>query len=272
MTDSVVKAGIEDVLSSVKRLVSEEGRKVPVSDQKTTARKPGRLVLTDALRISKPAKAKIDSKPLKLEPEYSAEDSAKPMLLRTCDIVRAGNAANKDEVGQNSVAGTAATSTDESNAPGDLAGSLSAKIEALEAAIARTEDQWEPDGDSDDAYSGTPTQALPWNAVKGFAETNLVDQVEVEESEPQGENDEAPQSTATFVRSPEVLASPVVEPETIEPEGPQSVTMEEEALRAMIADVVRQELQGVLGERITRNVRKMVRREIYRALAAEKLE
>ena len=273
MTDSVVKAGIEDVLSSVKRLVSEEGRKVPVSDQKATARKPGRLVLTDALRISKPAKAKIDSKPLKLEPEYSAEDSAKPMLLRTCDIVRAGNAANKDEVGQNSVAETAATPTDESNAPGDLAGSLSAKIEALEAAIARTEDQWEPDGDSDDAYSGTPTQALPWNAVKGFAETDLVDQVEVEEAEPQRDDViDVPQPTATFVRSPEVLASPVVEPETVEPEEPQSVTMEEEALRAMIADVVRQELQGVLGERITRNVRKMVRREIYRALAAEKLE
>ena len=45
--------------------------------------------------------------------------------------------------------------------------------------------------------------------------------------------------------------------------------IDEEALRDLIAQVVREELQGVLGQRITRNVRKMVRREIRLALAAE---
>ena len=39
-------------------------------------------------------------------------------------------------------------------------------------------------------------------------------------------------------------------------------------LRDMVAEIVRQELQGALGERITRNVRKLVRREIPRALSA----
>lgn len=48
--------------------------------------------------------------------------------------------------------------------------------------------------------------------------------------------------------------------------------LDEEALREMVADIVRQELQGVLGERITRNVRKLVRREIQRALSAQELE
>ena len=38
-------------------------------------------------------------------------------------------------------------------------------------------------------------------------------------------------------------------------------------LRDMVHDIVRQELQGVLGERITRNVRKLVRREIQRAFS-----
>ncbi|MEM9342201.1 MAG: hypothetical protein AAGA87_04090 [Pseudomonadota bacterium] len=38
------------------------------------------------------------------------------------------------------------------------------------------------------------------------------------------------------------------------------------ALREMVAEIVRSELQGELGERITRNVRKLVRREIYRAI------
>lgn len=48
--------------------------------------------------------------------------------------------------------------------------------------------------------------------------------------------------------------------------------LDEDTLREIIADVVRQELQGVLGQRITRNVRKMVRREIRLALAAQDLE
>ena len=37
----------------------------------------------------------------------------------------------------------------------------------------------------------------------------------------------------------------------------------------MVAEIVRQELQGTLGERITRNVRKLVRREIHRALTSQ---
>lgn len=47
--------------------------------------------------------------------------------------------------------------------------------------------------------------------------------------------------------------------------------MDEESLRRLVSDTVREELQGPLGERITRNVRKLVRREIQRALAAQDL-
>ena len=49
-------------------------------------------------------------------------------------------------------------------------------------------------------------------------------------------------------------------------------TIDEDALRDLISDIVREELQGALGERITRNVRKLVRREIHRALTAQDLE
>ncbi|MFD3190261.1 hypothetical protein ACFMPD_08295 [Sedimentitalea sp. HM32M-2] len=48
--------------------------------------------------------------------------------------------------------------------------------------------------------------------------------------------------------------------------------LDDEALRDMVADVVREELHGALGERITRNVRKLVRREINRALAGREWE
>ncbi|NJN40752.1 MAG: hypothetical protein HC807_08010 [Gammaproteobacteria bacterium] len=48
--------------------------------------------------------------------------------------------------------------------------------------------------------------------------------------------------------------------------------IDEAALRELVAEIVRSELQGPLGERITRNVRKLVRLEIQRALAARDLE
>lgn len=249
-------SGIEDVLSSVKRLVSEDGRKVSDADTATAPRKPGRLVLTDALRVGDAPK----SEPLKLEPKYSPEDSAKPMLLRACDIVQPGEAANHDgaeEVGDE-------TTSD------NPTGSLSAKIEALEAAIARTEDQWEPDGDSDDAYSGTPSKALHWIPAPTFEEENAEDV-----DAPSGEADAATEEPATFVRHGDTPKADPVEDdapeEAIEDEVGLSAS-EEEALREMIAEVVRSELQGALGERITRNVRKMVRREIHRALTAKELE
>lgn len=43
---------------------------------------------------------------------------------------------------------------------------------------------------------------------------------------------------------------------------------DEDALRDLVAEIVRQELQSDLGARVTRNIRKLVRREIRRALAA----
>ncbi|MEP2470734.1 MAG: hypothetical protein ABJH45_04135 [Paracoccaceae bacterium] len=52
----------------------------------------------------------------------------------------------------------------------------------------------------------------------------------------------------------------------------EEAILDEETIREMIADIVREELQGALGNRITRNIRKLVRREIHRALAAQDLD
>ena len=51
-----------------------------------------------------------------------------------------------------------------------------------------------------------------------------------------------------------------------------ALEIDEETLRQMVVDIVRQELQGALGERITRNVRKLVRREIHRMLISQDFE
>ncbi|MBV7410361.1 hypothetical protein [Maritimibacter sp. DP1N21-5] len=45
------------------------------------------------------------------------------------------------------------------------------------------------------------------------------------------------------------------------------LVIDEDMLREIVARLVREELQGTMGERITRNLRRMVRREIARALA-----
>lgn len=48
----------------------------------------------------------------------------------------------------------------------------------------------------------------------------------------------------------------------------EETVIDEDFLRDIVSEIVREELQGALGERITRNVRKLVRREIHRALAS----
>lgn len=46
---------------------------------------------------------------------------------------------------------------------------------------------------------------------------------------------------------------------------PAAAALGEPALRALVAEIVREELRGELGARITGNIRKLVRREILRA-------
>ncbi|SMP19245.1 hypothetical protein [Shimia sagamensis] len=72
---------------------------------------------------------------------------------------------------------------------------------------------------------------------------------------------------------PEEVADAVdlSQPESFGAAVDEAAEIDEAMLREMVADIVRQELQGALGERITRNVRKLVRREIHRALAAHDL-
>ena len=55
-------------------------------------------------------------------------------------------------------------------------------------------------------------------------------------------------------------------------DGPDTAKIDEASVRPLVAALIREELQGELGERITRNVRKLVRQEIQRALTVRELE
>lgn len=83
-----------------------------------------------------------------------------------------------------------------------------------------------------------------------------------------------PEPAAFAFRSHMSGDAPSATPETTAQASPimDEALLDEEALREMVSEIVRQELQGALGERITRNVRKLVRREIHRALASQELE
>ena len=68
-------------------------------------------------------------------------------------------------------------------------------------------------------------------------------------------------------------AAPEQVAETEAPSDPEmGAYIDEEMLRSMVTEIVRQELQGKLGERITRSVRKLVRQEIHRALMSQEFE
>ncbi len=132
---------------------------------------------------------------------------------------------------------------------------LAHTVAELEAVISAQNDDWEPDG-SEEEGSSPDIEPLEWRSetTRG-AKVFEMPRAETPPSMPgfQGEtelDDDVDFGLEDFADDDAPL-------------------LDEAALRAMVSDIVRQELQGPLGERITRNVRKLVRREIHRILASE---
>ncbi|MFL4470553.1 hypothetical protein ACERZ8_11930 [Tateyamaria armeniaca] len=190
---------------------------------------------------------------------------------------------------------TAAPETDDADdeAPSEQAAkplpkSLSEKVAALETLVGERRDQFEPDDLGADAYAGTEPPAMEWEDAdvdededESTAEDIVADVIEAEEDavfqDADADTSESQPDAEEIEASPEPQAAP--EPSEDAASGATSVlfstdddVLDEDALRELISDIVREELQGALGERITRNVRKLVRREIHRALAAQDLE
>jgi len=127
---------------------------------------------------------------------------------------------------------------------------LGEKIAALETLIGGRDEEFEPDDPGTDDYAGTEAPAMAWEDAGDV------------------QADETP-AYAAFVNT---RTAPEDDVEPAQIFSTDEDVLDEEALRELVSDIVREELQGALGERITRNVRKLVRREIHRALAAQELE
>ncbi|MEL7254935.1 MAG: hypothetical protein AAGL23_12220 [Pseudomonadota bacterium] len=145
----------------------------------------------------------------------------------------------------------------EGDAPSEVETSFTAKLETLEAAVAEQAEDWEPDGGEAETLSGDGMRPLPWTEIE--AETAEMTAQEAGED---------PYAEAEQARAEEAQAEEAQSP----PWFGEDAVLDEDALRDMVGEIVRQELQGALGERITRNVRKLVRREINRALMSQGLD
>lgn len=280
---------IEDVLSSIRRLVSQDQPATP-SDAPSEAAHgrdeaaAGRLLLTPALRVAEARDGKDSA-------YAGANSSAAPA---------SGDAA----------AGEPAP-PDAGMAPdvGASRASLEKTIAELEAAVSVYEEEWEPDGSeattvpsvtSEQAESQPegPMPLEPSSQVPPRVGPAPSSQAQASQAadlhgsggaQPRGHPDNVwpfdPGKTAQGRAS-------VDEPPAREPSGAHNhgappaaaefddpaqdddyeAVLDEETLRDLVAEIVREELQGELGERITRNVRKLVRSEIARALASRSLE
>lgn len=149
---------------------------------------------------------------------------------------------------------------------------LAATIAELEAAVSACSDDYELDGSEDMG------EAIAWpGAVRKTegVEDAETDDTSIEANEPAGaeqNTDADPSDTAaqddTSDDDPDIYADDDLDG-LLDAGG---VTLDEAALRELVGEVVREELSGPLGERITRNVRKLVRREIYRVLSSQEFD
>ena len=240
-----------------------------------------RLMLTPALRVAtsdgkdRPQPAAIA--PAKVSPLDYDMLHDDPSDLHTEDYSdQSPDVAAKTKAPVEAVAAAAAKAT---------SGTRSDKLAALETAIGKITDDWDPDSPGDNDYSGTEPPAMEWkdDVDLDVSEAPVDDTAAVEAEEPAQHQPVTPrvdEQVRRFADSGPRVADPAATapefgytaPAQDQGVGGDDQFLDEEALRDLVTEIVRAELQGALGERITRNVRKLVRREIHRALTAQDLE
>lgn len=278
MSDPVTNVEIEDVLSSIRRLVAEGGRgkAEPSARVPQDASAPDKFVLTPALRVASDnshrpaqgAKAKTDA---------PAQGEEGPLTLEDPIIV-------PDAPPQQSASATSWTDRPPFKAA-DRA-SLEETIAELEAAVTAQDQEWEPDGSEDQPEPAfSLTRFPPLDDVEDAQTLDLSSPLDIasqpdkDDAEDHARYDEPPMfdehDQENADEAPLFLRHPTNKPDLLDDNlaayMSDDAIIDEAALREIISDVLREELQGPLGERITRNLRKLVRREVQRVLSEQNL-
>lgn len=289
MSEAMSKVEIEDVLSSIRRLVSEDSRPSivrggPPLERHDMTLGPERLILTPALRVVAEEQAE------------ELVDPPEPPQAAPIGALVAG-------------LGAAVDAQDEQWEPetGDEPPPLPEGAAALEDA------EWDGDGPaltfaayprvqltnpimppraapaSSDAVDVIEEEVIadPWAAAP--YQPDVIEPVDVmtpdhpEVADWAQEGEDEPQETLARgapTIEPDMAWADAAEAEAVEELSGQIASridpidaeaMGQEALREMVRLLIVEELQGALGQRITRNIRKLVRAEIARALATEQL-
>lgn len=272
MSDPVTNVDVEDVLASIRRLISQDsveewqdtsqskdhkGQPAVQEDEDRTSR----FLLTPALRI------------------VGADDTASNQPEDTSSVLpKQSLSLDRYAVSEGVVKDAETPETTEDLDLSEVIeehvrhATMKATIAELEAAICDQEDDYEPD-------EGEPEPSTPlWFQSYAKAEQELyagrsVPPIHAElRSEIKVGSSLQPAEMSGSEALDEVAESPTETAGRNLAEIPDnSVAIDEEALRELVIGMVRSELQGALGERITRNVRKLVRREIYRVMSEQGL-
>ena len=258
MSDPLEKDQIEDVLSSIRRLVSEDVRSFAepeaVGAPKPVAQEPAdKLVLSPSLRVEQPAAPagglREAQTPQANDQKAKAPEGGPRVLTLSKTASDEMPEAEVEEVAQ--PVAEVEVAAPEAKAPEEANSEPKADdMPAVEWHSVRSygEVEFEPEAAGDGDYAGTEVDALDWSQSNDTSD---------------GATEPGPAEDIIDVQA---IASEAIEEEVAE------AVLDEDMLRDLVGEIVRQELQGPLGERITRNVRKLVRREINRALSSRQAD
>ena len=144
----------------------------------------------------------------------------------------------------------------------------------FETAVTAQTDEFEPDeGESfaQDAWAASafPETESPEPASEPASEVASTPPVASEPEEPRQKSADLSEMIAQ-----ELDAAFAAKPEDTPKQAARGILdeMSVDILRNLVSEIIREELAGALGEKITRNVRKLVQREINRALMARGID
>lgn len=288
MSEALSSSEIEDVLSSIRRLVSDDIR--PVGAGQRPSPRPGdegdKLLLTPALRVVQPGDAAKADQPRAIDDVVAAvsagvaqqADDWEPETGDLADAAPMAENVEEDWADAPAVAAYAEAVPEPVTDPVSEAETVVEFLHhrATEAVVEPAEAAFESALPQEPVDEAQLDSRLP-----GWAQTDGAEEADAPRPEPWAETAAEPDRAWADEAEAAILqeltgAAPAMD-STAEvmdaddaddmPEAP----VDEAMLREIVRDVLREELQGPLGERITRNIRKLVRAEIARVMATEQL-
>lgn len=239
MTEAMSRHEIEDVLTSIRRLVSQDPQDKQPRQARAAAAQVEKLVLTSALRIDDGA----DRSP---QPETPLQNTTPA----DAGVIERQTPAAASLLSRIQSAGAAREAEPASRSEPD-AEPVHASDDLLDAdGLPASDDVLQP------ADTGTPA---PQETVEDAALEATLSRLE------------AMLAAAPTANQSAVSSGPLGLETEVQTDAASEQVIDERMLYQLVAQIVRQELQGELGEKITRSIRKLVRSEVARELALRKL-